>query len=334
MGLFDNIKNVLKNGVNSLFSNEEEKQNKIEKEEKRRNKIRKIINQKANDKEMFISILRKLNKKYQDEYVDLYNDYKQKSESIFGIIYTKEKNQLEEKLEENLYLQYELYEYVNEFINFFDEDDYLPNEAFGIFDSIVLGGALTDDKKSDLEDLIYDKYGSQICDLKNVENMELKINILKKDLEYLIPSNVKKSKKPLGDPISSQVISECPRCKSFINGKVSFCPHCGYQIDRSIRNNSPKEEESGTSKLKIKRERFIGEEEINDYWLTVKINKKEYDLDVEQSISVELDKGDYTTTFIGPEEKHDLEYSLHLKKDTYLEVVLMKDCVSVKKIDI
>ncbi len=247
MGLFDNIKNVLKNGVNSLFSNEEEKQNKIEKEEKRRNKIRKIINQKANDKEMFISILRKLNKKYQDEYVDLYNDYKQKSESIFGIIYTKEKNQLEEKLEENLYLQYELYEYVNEFINFFDEDDYLPNEAFGIFDSIVLGGALTDDKKSDLEDLIYDKYGSQICDLKNVENMELKINILKKDLEYLIPSNVKKSKKPLGDPISSQVISECPRCKSFINGKVSFCPHCGYQIDRSIRNNSPKEEESGTS---------------------------------------------------------------------------------------
>ena len=124
MGLFDNIKNVLKNGVNSLFSNEEEKQNKIEKEEKRRNKIRKIINQRANDKEMFISILRKLNKKYQDEYVDLYNDYKQKSESIFGIIYTKEKNQLEEKLEENLYLQYELYEYINEFINFFDEDDY------------------------------------------------------------------------------------------------------------------------------------------------------------------------------------------------------------------
>ena len=88
MGLFDNIKNVLKNGVNSLFSNEEEKQNKIEKEEKRRNKIRKIINQRANDKEMFISILRKLNKKYQDEYVDLYNDYKQKSESIFGIIYS------------------------------------------------------------------------------------------------------------------------------------------------------------------------------------------------------------------------------------------------------
>ena len=334
MGLFDNIKNVLKNGVNSLFSNEEEQQKKIEKEEKRRNKIRKIINQRANDKEMFISILRKLNKKYQDEYIDLYNDYKQKSESIFGIIYTKEKNQLEEKLEENLYLQYELYEYVNEFINFFDEDDYLPNEAFGIFDSIVLGGALTDDKKSDLEDLIYDKYGSQICDLKNVENMELKINILKKDMEYLIPSNVKKSKKSLGDPISSQVITECPRCNSFINGKVSFCPHCGYQIDRSIRNNSPKEEESGTSKLKIKRERFIGEEEINDFWLTVKINKKEYDLDVEQSISVELDKGDYTITFIGPEEKHDLKYSLHLKKDTYLEVVLMKDCVSVKKIDI
>ena len=86
MGLFDNIKNVLKNGVNSLFTNEEEKQNKIEKEEKRRNKIRKIINQRANDKEMFISILRKLNKKYQDEYVDLYNDYKQKLVSGKNII--------------------------------------------------------------------------------------------------------------------------------------------------------------------------------------------------------------------------------------------------------